>query len=78
MMSNDIELNGVSYNVVPGTYKKGLRKRQTVSKPAARKITRTTFGPFTDGFGQAIAESGENTAGWSGVTVRPAFNGLKR
>jgi hypothetical protein len=76
MLSNDIELNGISYNVVPGSYKKGLRKRQTVGKPAARKITRTTFGPFTDGFGQAIAEAGENRAGWSGVTVGPAFGGL--
>ena len=37
MLSNDIELNGVSFNVVPGTYKKGLRKRQAVSKPAARR-----------------------------------------
>ncbi|MCD6032987.1 MAG: hypothetical protein K0S78_5169 [Thermomicrobiales bacterium] len=76
MLSNDIELNGVSFNVVPGTYKKGLRKRQSVSKPGARKITRTTFGPFTDGFGQAIADPGENHAGWSGVTVGPAFDGL--
>src|SRR5918994_5588226 len=75
-LTNDIELNGVSFNVVPGTYKKGLRKRLAVSKPAARKITRTTFGPFTGGFGQATAEAGENTAGWSGVTVGPAFDGL--
>ena len=76
MLTNDIELNGVSFNVVPGTYKKGLRKRQAVSKPAARKITRTTFGPFTDGFGQAIAAASANTGGWSGVTVGPAFDGL--
>ena len=47
-----------------------------MSKPAARRITRTTFGPFTDGFGQAIASSGENHVGWSGVTVGPAFDGL--
>src|SRR5215216_451113 len=76
VLTNDIELNGVSYNVAPGTYKKGLRKRLAVSKPAARTVTRTTFGPFTDGFWQAIAEAGENRAGWSGVTVGPAFGGL--
>ena len=76
MLSNDIELNGIGYSVVPGSYRKGLRKRQAVSKPAARTVTRTTFGPFTDGFGQAIAEAGENRAGWSGVTVGPAFGGL--
>jgi hypothetical protein len=76
MLTNDIELNGVSFNVVPGTYKKGLRKRQAVSKPAARKIMRTTFGPFTDGFGQALAAASANTGGWSGVTVGPAFDGL--
>jgi hypothetical protein len=76
MLSNDIELNGISYNVVPGTYKKGLRKRLAVSKPAARRIARTTFGPFTKGFGQAIAAPGANEAGWSGVSVGPAFAGL--
>ena len=76
MLSNDIELNGVGYNVVPGSYKKGLRKRLAVSKPAARKITRTTFGPFGRGFGRAVAEAGENTAGWTGIGVGSAFDGL--
>jgi hypothetical protein len=41
MLSNDVELNGVEYNVVPGQYKKLLRKRQSPSKPAARRIGRT-------------------------------------
>jgi hypothetical protein len=75
-LTQDIELNGVSFNVVPGAYKKGLRKPLSVSKPAARQIARTTFGPFTKGFGQAIAAPGANEAGWSGVSVGPAFGGL--
>ena len=43
MLSNDIELNGVAYNVVPGAYKKGLRKALAVSKPPARRIGNAIF-----------------------------------
>ena len=46
MLSNDVVLNGVAYNVVPGSDKKGLRKRLSPSKPAACTITRTEIGPF--------------------------------
>jgi hypothetical protein len=76
VLTNDIELNGVSFSVVPGAYKKGLRKPLAVSKPAARRITRTAFGPFRGGLGQAMATELGNTAGWDGLTVGPAFDGL--
>src|SRR5687767_245754 len=76
MLSNDILLNGVDYNVVPGSYKKGLRKRLSPSKPAARTITRTELGPFSGGLGQAVVAGTAATSGWEGITVGPAFDGL--
>ena len=76
MLSNDVLLNGVPYNVVPGAYKKTLRKRLSPSKPAARRITRTEIAPFNGGLGQAVVEGNATTAGWEGLTVGPAFDGL--
>jgi hypothetical protein len=72
-LTNDIELNGVSYNVVPGSYKKGLRKRLAVSKPAARRIGTAEFGPFERGVLQASAD--DEDQGWSSLTVGPVFDG---
>jgi hypothetical protein len=73
MLSNDIELAGTPYNVVPGSYKKGLRKAQTVSKPPARRIGKAIFGPFERGVLQASDEDEER--GWSSLTVGPVFDG---
>jgi hypothetical protein len=73
VLSNDIELNGVSYNVVPGAYKKGLRKALSVSKPPARRVGTAEFGPFSRGLLQATAEDEER--GWEGITVGPVFDG---
>ena len=75
VLSNDVELAGLAYNVVPGGYKKGRRKPLTVSRPAARKITRTELGPFAGGLGQAVVAGNAATAGWEGATVGPAFAG---
>ena len=36
VLSNDVELNGVAFNVVPGTYERTRRKPLAVRKPAAR------------------------------------------
>ena len=69
----DIELNGVSFNVVPGAYKKGLRRPLAVSKPAARRTGKAIFGPFDRGLLQATAEDDER--GWGGLTVGPVFDG---
>src|SRR5688500_12534328 len=76
MLSNDVLLNGVAYNVVPGAYKKMLRKRLSPNKPAARRITRTELGPFSGGLGQSVVEGSAATAGWDGLTTGPAFDGL--
>src|ERR687897_3466440 len=73
MLSNDIELNGVAYNVVLGAYKKGLRKALAVSKPPARRIGNAIFGPFERGVLQASDEDEER--GWSSLTVGPVFDG---
>jgi hypothetical protein len=73
VLSNDIELNGVSYNVVPGAYKKGLRKALSVSMPPARRVGTAEFGPFARGLLQATAEDEER--GWEGITVGPVFDG---
>ena len=73
MLSNDIELNGVAFNVVPGSYKKGLRKRLAVRSPAARRVGTAKFGPFERGVLQASDEDEER--GWSSVTVGPVFDG---
>jgi hypothetical protein len=72
-LTNDIELNGVAFNVVPGAYKKGLRKPLAVSKPPARKSGNTVFGPFERGVLQASDEDEER--GWSSLTVGPVFDG---
>ena len=78
-LTNDVELAGGAFNVVPGGYKRGRRKALAVSRPAARKVVRTEFGPFTGGFGQAVAEGpGPHVRGWDGITVGPAFDGQKR
>jgi hypothetical protein len=73
VLSQDIELNGVSFNVVPGAYKKGLRKAQSVSRPAARRTGAAIFGPFERGLLQASAADDER--GWEGITVGPVFDG---
>ena len=73
VLSNDVELNGVQYNVVPGTYKKSLRKPQAVSRPPARRIGQAIFGPFQRGVLQASDEDEER--GWSSLTVGPVFDG---
>ena len=72
-LSNDIELNGVSYNVVPGAYRKGLRKPLAVSKPPARRTGNAIFGPFERGLLQASADDDER--GWDCLTVGPVFDG---
>src|SRR3954452_9264860 len=72
-LTQDIELNGVQYNVVPGSYKKLLRKPLAVSKPPARKIGTTIFGPFERGVLQASSEDDER--GWSSLTGGPVFDG---
>ena len=72
-LTQDIELNGVSFNVVPGAYTKGLRKRLAVSKPPARKTGTAIFGPFQRGVLQASSEDDER--GWSSLTVGPVFDG---
>src|SRR5918993_742376 len=72
-LTQDIELNGVSYNVVPGTYKKSLRKPQSVSRPPARRTGSAIFGPFERGVLQASDEDDER--GWSSLTVGPVFDG---
>ena len=74
VLSNDIELNGVSYNVVPGAYKKGLRKAQSGEQAAgAAHRARRSSGPSTRGLLQATAEDEER--GWEGITVGPVFDG---
>ena len=73
MLSNDIELAGTPFNVVPGSYKKGLRKAQSVGKPPARKIGKAIFGPFARGVLQA--SDGDDERGWSSLTVGPVFDG---
>ena len=72
-LTNDIELNGVSYNVVPGTYKKGLRKPQAVSKPPARRIGQAIFGPF----GRGVLP-GERRGRGTGLVVADGGAGLRR
>jgi hypothetical protein len=72
-LTNDIELNGVAFNVVPGAYKKGLRKPIAVSNPARRRTGTTVFGPFDRGVLQASDDDEER--GWSSLTVGPVFDG---
>jgi hypothetical protein len=73
MLSNDVELHGANYNVVPGTYERGRRKPLAVSKPGTRKTGRAEFGPFSQGLLQATGNDGER--GWGGITVGPVFDG---
>src|SRR5215213_1975254 len=72
-LTNDVELGGVAYNLVPGSYKKGRRKALSVSKPAARKIGEVSFGPF--GRGLLAATAADEERGWEGITVGPVFDG---
>ena len=72
-LTNDIELNGVAFNVVPGAYKKGLRKAQSVARPPARRTGKAIFGPFERGVLQAADEDEER--GWRSLTVGPVFDG---
>jgi hypothetical protein len=73
MLTNDIELAGTPYTVLPGAYKKGLRKPLAVSKPAARRTGVKVFGPFDRGVLQA--SDGDDERGWSSLTVGPVFDG---
>ena len=75
VLSNDIELNGVTYNVVPGAYKKGLRKRARGEQAAgAARSAQASFGPFARGLLQA-SRRGRASGGWEGITVGPVFDG---
>lgn len=76
MLTNDVELAGIPYTIVPGGYSKGRRKPLAVSRPAARKTRRVEIGPFAGGLGQARVEGDVATAGWEGLTVGPAFEGM--
>jgi hypothetical protein len=69
MLSSDVVLNVVAYNVVLGLDKKGLRKRLSPSKPAARTITRAEIGPFPCGPGQAVVAGTSAIVGWDGLTA---------
>jgi hypothetical protein len=69
MLSNNVVLNGVAYNVVPGSDKKALRKRLSPGKPAVRTITRTEIGPFSGGPGQAVVAGTSVVVGWDGLTA---------
>ena len=77
MLSSDVVLNGVAYNVVPDSAKKGLRKRLSPSKPAVRTITRTEIGPFSGGPGQAVVAGTSVVVGWDagGESVAGAVDG---
>ena len=68
MLCNDVVLNGVAYNVVPGSDKKALRKRLSPSKPAVRTITRTEIGLFSVGPGQVVVAGTSVVVGWDGLT----------
>ena len=76
VLSNDVELNGVAFNVVPGTYERTRRKPLAVRKPAARNRGRAEFGPFNRGALQAVAIDDEQ--GWECLTVGPVYDGLTR
>jgi hypothetical protein len=69
MLSNNVVLNGVAYNVVPGSDKKALRKRLSPGKPTAPTITRTEIGPFSGGPGEAVVARTSVVVGWDGLTA---------
>jgi len=77
MLSNNVVLNGVAYNVVPGSDKKALRKRLSPSNPTAPTITRTEIGPFSGGPRQAVVAGTSAVVGWDGLTA-PARMGRWR
>jgi hypothetical protein len=76
--TSDVVLNGVSYQVVPGSYRK--RNAPATAAVAPRDVRRLLLGPFSKGQRQAFDGGGSRqssvvSAGWDSAGVGPAFDG---